>query len=60
MAILMVYILSQAAVISPSLMLYFSHRLLTIMTVCRIPASSLMYASWSSGGAGVVLLADIL
>ena len=38
----------------------FSHKLLTIMTVCRSPAISLMYASWSSGWSGVVLLADIL
>ena len=60
MAILMASIPSQADIVSPSLMLYFSHRLLKIMTFCRSPDSSLMYTSWYSGWPGVVLIADIL
>ena len=38
----------------------FSHRLSTIITVCRSPASLLLYASWSSRWPGVLLLAYII
>ena len=41
-------------------MFYFSHRLLTIMIVCRSPACSLLYASCSYGFTGVVIVAYIL
>ena len=51
---------SQAAVISPSVMLILEQFFSIIMIAWRIPESFLVYAYWSSGCTGVVLVDVIL
>ena len=59
-AILMTSKPSHTAVISPSVMLNLVQILSIIMMKFRIPESLLLYASWSSGCPGVVLVSIIL
>ena len=51
---------SHAAMVFPSIMLNLYHMFSIIMITCRITEGLLLYATWSSGCPGVVLVAVIL